>query len=167
MIVFRDEGVRVNAARSKVSLLTTSLYLKGGLLVFSGVLSAQRFIFEARLGLRPRSLLFYQDNYYKFHHLVSVVSPSHRNLICPESLGHPRIFKFCFFLSCKILQNASVGYHGTIIYCISFVDSSHFTTTLLHHCFDHLLETNVAAHSTNNYHFFRAAVTHCSFCDLN
>lgn len=96
---------------------------------------------------------FYQDNYYKFHHLVSVVSPSYRYLVGSESLGHPRIFKFCFFLGCEILQNASVGNHCTVIYCVSLVDSSHFATTLFHHCFNHLLKAFVAAHSTYYYHF--------------
>lgn len=38
LIVFRDEGVRVSAVRSRVRLLTTSLYQKGGLLAFSSVI---------------------------------------------------------------------------------------------------------------------------------
>lgn len=166
MIVFRGEGVRASAVQSRVRLLTTSLCQKGGLLAFLCVLSVQRFIFAVLIGLRPRSLLFYQDNYYKFHHLVSIASPCYCYLVGSESLCHPRIFKFCFFLGCEILQNTSVGNHCTIIYCVSLVDSSHFSSTLFYHCFDHLLKAFVAAHSTNYYHFFRATVAHCSFCDL-
>lgn len=109
---------------------------------------------------------FYQDNYYKFHHLVSIVSPSYCYFVSSESLCHPGIFKFCFFLGCEILQYASVCYHCTVIYCVSFIYSSHFATTLFHHCFDHLLQAFVAAYSTYYYHFFRAAVAHRSFCDL-
>lgn len=123
-------------------------------LSFQALFKLSNLSLELCLALVLTHYYFYQDNYYKFNHLVSIVSPSYCYLICSESLGHPRIFKFSFFLGCEVLQNASVGNHCTIINCISFVNSSHFSTTLFHHGFYHLLQTNVAANSTNYYHFF-------------
>lgn len=86
--------------------------------------------------------------------------PANINFIGSESLGDPWVFDLGLFCCGEVLQEPSVGNHGSIVDGISLVDGAHGSASLLDHLFDHFLEPDITADSADYNDFFGFAMAH-------